>query len=180
MTSFKGRKCVFFDRDGVLNYSLTINGRPFAPRNIDEFKIIPGSTHCVNSLGKMGYLIIVVTNQPDLSTGKISLEILNSFHEILLKTMQITEFFYCSHTDKDDCSCRKPKIGLLQKAIEKYDIDVSKSYFIGDRWRDVECAKNAYIKSIFIDYGYEEKLIRDPDITVTNINQVLDHIKSGD
>lgn len=180
MTFLKGHKCVFFDRDGVLNYSKIVKGRPYAPTTVDEFKVIPSSINCVNSLDEMGYLIIVVTNQPDLSTGNLSIDVLDAFHKILRQKMRITDIFYCSHTDKDNCSCRKPKVGLIDKALEKYDIDISKSYLVGDRWRDVDCAYNAGIKSIFIDYGYDEKLTRRPDQIITNVDQVLGHIQSGD
>jgi len=169
-------KCVFLDRDGVLNESLVISGKPYAPTQKSEFKITNGSIDAINKIKKKGFLTIIVTNQPDLVTGKLEKHTLDFFHKKLITLMPIDDIFICAHVDRDKCSCRKPKPGLIFKAASKYNINLSKSYMIGDRWRDVDCAKEAGLRSIFIDHRYNEKLNNVPDFTIFTIRDAINCI----
>ena len=173
----KLNKTIFLDRDGVLNDAIIVDGKPFAPKSQKEFNIPQKCISTVKEIKSMGFLTIVVTNQPDIASGKVSPNLVDSFHDKLIKTMPIDDIFVCPHLDNVNCSCRKPKPGLIHQAVRKYSIDLQSSFLIGDRWRDVDCATNAGVKSIFIDYGYSEHLQTKPNFTISSIQYALDIIK---
>ena len=150
-------KAVFLDRDGVINKASVIDGKPYPPRNLDELELIPGVDQAILQLRDRGYFCIVVTNQPDVARGKTSKEIVESINQFLIRHLAIHEIISCYHDDHENCDCRKPKPGSLLKAALKYNIDLNKSFMVGDRWRDIEAGQNAGCKTFFIDYGYAEK-----------------------
>ena len=104
-----------------------------------------------------GFLLIVFTNQPDIARGTQDRATVDAIHQSLRETFPIDDFFVCSHDDSDHCDCRKPLPGLLLRAAEKYDIDIPRSFMIGDRWRDVDAGASAGCATVWIDYGYREK-----------------------
>ena len=151
-------KAVFLDRDGVINRSLVLNGKPFAPTHLKDFKILPGVSESLLNLKAGGYLTVVVTNQPDLSTGKQTWKSLNEIHAFLNSQCHSDMVKVCSHTNEDHCNCRKPNPGMLIEASVELGIDLSESYMIGDRWGDIEAGQRSGCKNtFFIDYGYTEK-----------------------
>jgi D-glycero-D-manno-heptose 1,7-bisphosphate phosphatase len=151
------KKAVFLDRDGVINKALIINGKPYAPSNFLEFEVLPGLKENLQNLKIFGYQIIVVTNQPDISTGKLKLEHLEKMHEYLINQYPIDLIKYCPHLEKDNCSCRKPNPGMFFNAAKELKLDLSKSFIIGDRWRDITAGQNAGCRECyFIDYNYSE------------------------
>ena len=123
-------KAVFLDRDGVINRSMVFNGKPFAPTNLNDFQILPGVIESLLRLNAFGYLTVVVTNQPDLSTGKQTWESLNEIHAYLNSLCYIDMIKVCSHTSHHRCNCRKPNPGILIEASEELGIDLSESYMI--------------------------------------------------
>ena len=135
----KINKCVFLDRDGVLNKTIVKNNKPFSPRDLSSFKFLPKTIESINKLSKMGYLTIVISNQPDIATGHISWDLLKEMNKILFSKTNLTDIFYCPHLEGDNCLCRKPNTGMIDNATEKYNIDLSKSIVVGDRWRDIDC-----------------------------------------
>lgn len=154
------KKAIFLDRDGVLNKSEIIDGKPHAPLLFKNFHVFPDVKKTLESFKKKGFLNIVITNQPNLSPLKGTLDRveLNKMHQHLYDNYHIDEIFICPHVDEDNCDCRKPKIGNLVLASNKFNIDLKESYFVGDRWRDVECSNNANLKHCFlIDNNYNEK-----------------------
>ena len=151
------RRAVFLDRDGVINRSLIRDGRPYAPTVLADFEILPGVADALLKLHKAGYLNIVVTNQPDIKTGKQSVKVLQLMHERLLKELTLDDIQCCPHTDEDKCTCRKPHPGMLLDAAERLKIDLSASWMIGDRWRDIAAGQAAGCHCCFIDYGYVER-----------------------
>lgn len=151
-------KALFLDRDGVINKSIVIRGKPFAPTELRQFQILPGVSESLSHLKNAGFKTVVVTNQPDLSTGKQTWESLNEIHEFMEAHCHIDAIKVCSHTSDDHCPCRKPNPGMLMEASVQLDIELSESYMIGDRWGDVEAGQRAGCKkTFFIDYGYREK-----------------------
>jgi D-glycero-D-manno-heptose 1,7-bisphosphate phosphatase len=145
-------KAVFLDRDGVLNHEMGDYIRRF-----EDFKILD-NFNALKTLQDKGYLLLVATNQGGLAKGWYTKDELAKMHDSLKETykdhgVKITDIFYCPHHPNftGDCDCRKPKPGLLLQGIEKYNIDPSKSYFIGDRERDVEAGTAAGVKGILID-----------------------------
>ena len=164
-------RAVFLDRDGVLNRSTLRNGQPYAPTSLEAFHLLPGVAEAVGDLRQAGFRLIVVTNQPDIATGKISREILDQMHKKLLAWLPLDEIKACCHVDKDQCACRKPKPGMLLEAATKWSIDLPRSFMVGDRWRDVSAGKTAGCKTIFIDYGYAETQIHQPDFVVSSLSE---------
>ena len=152
-----GQRAVFLDRDGVINQAIVRDGKPYPPSGIDELEIVEGAAEALRDLKQAGFLLIVVTNQPDIARGTRSLATVDAIHQALRETLPLDDFFVCPHDDSDQCDCRKPLPGLLLRAAEKYDIDMSRSFMIGDRWRDVDAGASAGCAMVWIDYGYRDK-----------------------
>lgn len=169
-------RAVFLDRDGVLNRSATRDGRPCAPTSLDQFELLPGVVEAVAQLRQAGFRLIVVTNQPDVATGKLSREVLEQMHQKLREWLPLDEIKSCCHTDKDHCACRKPKPGMLLEAAGRWSIDLRRSFMVGDRWRDVSAGKAAGCRTIFIDYGYAETLVDPPDFTASSLAEAAEII----
>lgn len=151
------RKAVFLDRDGVLNRAIIREGKPFPPADVEELEILPDVARALAELKEQGYLLLVVTNQPDVARGSQRRAEVERMHAALAKALPIDEFFVCYHDDRDGCSCRKPKPGLLLEAAGKYGIELSESFLVGDRWRDIDAGAAAGCATIWIDYGYAER-----------------------
>lgn len=160
---------VFLDRDGVINKALVRNGRPYAPRSHDDFQILPGVPDALAQLREAGLILIVVTNQPDVATGHVSRETVLEMNAFLHKELPLDDIRTCFHDDRDACDCRKPAPGLLQEAALQWDVDLSTSFMVGDRWRDVGAGKAAGCFTIFIDQGYTERAPAPSDATVTSL-----------
>jgi D-glycero-D-manno-heptose 1,7-bisphosphate phosphatase len=151
------RQAVFLDRDGVINRALVRDGRPYPPANLSEMEILPGVPAALALLHEAGLLLIVVTNQPDVARGITPRAVVEEINNYLANCLPIDEFRTCYHDSGDNCDCRKPLPGALLAAAKQHDIDLRKSYMIGDRWRDAEAGQRAGCQIIFIDYGYAEK-----------------------
>jgi D-glycero-D-manno-heptose 1,7-bisphosphate phosphatase len=149
-------KAVFLDRDGVVNRGVIREGKPYPPQSLDELELLPGVEGAVQALKESGYLIIIVTNQPDVRTGVQTLEVLELMHESLRRWLPIDDIKVCMHVDADNCACRKPKPGMLMEAARERDISLLDSYMIGDRWRDIQAGQAAGCATFFVDYGYNE------------------------
>ena len=160
---------MFLDRDGVINKGVIIDGKSYPPQTIEDYELLPGVKEGICSLHEAEFKVFVATNQPDVETGKQKIEVVEQMHDYLLSTLPIDEIFVCYHTDSAQCSCRKPKPGMLLEAAEKYGIDLKKSFMVGDRWRDVEAGQAVGCHAFFIDYGYNEKLPKKPYRTVKNL-----------
>ncbi len=174
-----GKRAVFLDRDGVINRSLVRNGKPFAPRNLDDFEVLPGVASTLMAFKRAGLFLVVVTNQPDVSTGKQTPELVEAMHQILRETLPIDEIRACFHVNEDGCDCRKPKPGMLLAAARMHGIDLAGSYVIGDRASDVAAGKAAGCFTIFIDYQYTETPPQMPDATIFSLAEARDIILSG-
>lgn len=174
------RRAVFLDRDGVINRSLVRNGRPYAPIVVEEFEIYPTVPKSISVLKELGFLVIVVTNQPDIATGLQSQAFLDLIHNRLLDTCQIDEIKVCPHTDSYGCSCRKPSPGMLIESSEDWGIDLSESYLVGDRWRDIAAGQAAGCRQVFfIDYGYQEKRPNPPYTSIDSLDQCVQIIEKN-
>lgn len=149
-------KAVFLDRDGVLNISDVNDGKPYAPRRVEDFILYEGVIDAVEQLKAAGYLVIVVTNQPDVGNGIVKKEVVEEMHAQLMASMPINNIYVCFHAQLDGCDCRKPKPGMLVQSAKEYGIDLSKSFIVGDRCSDIEAGKAAECKTIFIDRHYKE------------------------
>lgn len=138
--------------------------------------MLPGVPEAVDRLRAAGFLTIVVTNQPDLTTGKQTLAVLTAMHEFLRRSVALDDIRVCAHTDAEACDCRKPKPGMLVSAAREHDINLTRSYMVGDRWRDVAAGQAAGCITVFVDYGYDEPRPANPDATVASLPQATDWI----
>lgn len=172
MISQPNRCAVFLDRDGVLIRAVIRNGRPYPPDSIDDLNLLEGVYEAISALSKQGFLLLVVTNQPDVARGKQKREVVDAMHKKLAEILPLDGFYVCFHDDADECKCRKPKPGLLLRAAEEHGVSLQSSYMIGDRWRDIEAGQRAGCKTAWIDCDYAERGPSDrPDAVVKSLQE---------
>ena len=171
---------VFLDRDGVINRALERAKRPYPPTSLAEFDILPEVPAACARLKAAGFLLIVATNQPDVGRGTLKREIVELIHAHLLTRLPIDRVETCFHPGQglSDCDCRKPLPGMLLRAARELHIDLSRSWMVGDRWRDIDCGHAAGCRTIFIDYGYHEELKQKPDFSARHLGEAADIILS--
>ena len=150
------RRAVFLDRDGVLNRAVVRDGKPYPPATLAELTILPGVPEALGRLKAAGFVLLVVTNQPDVARGTQRRDIVETMHARLLEQLPLDEIFTC-YEDGNDCWARKPNPGLLLEAAAKHGVALSGSFMVGDRWRDVEAGRRAGCRTVFLDYSYREK-----------------------
>jgi D-glycero-D-manno-heptose 1,7-bisphosphate phosphatase len=150
-------RAVFLDRDGVLNEAIVREGRPYSPMTIEQLKLVKDAAPALNRLKAAGFLLIVVTNQPEVARGTQSRAEVEAMNATVASELPLDGFFTCWHDDPDDCQCRKPKPGLLQEAAARLTIDLSRSFLVGDRWRDIDAGANAGCRTVLIDHHYHER-----------------------
>ncbi|MSW60149.1 MAG: HAD-IIIA family hydrolase, partial [Actinobacteria bacterium] len=149
------KRAIFLDRDGVLNLAINRERKPYPPRNVSEVVILPGVEKALQLLRTAKFELVVVTNQPDVSRGTSTMKEVNVINTYISNLLNLENFFICYHDDSDQCDCRKPKPGLLMQAAINLDIELTASYMVGDRWRDIAAGQEAGCKSYFIDYKYD-------------------------
>jgi D-glycero-D-manno-heptose 1,7-bisphosphate phosphatase len=163
------RRAVFLDRDGVINRVALRDGKPYPPSSVAALEVLPGVAEALGRLKNAGFMLIVVSNQPDIARGTTKREVVETIHARLADTLPIDRFVVCYHDTHDDCDCRKPRPGMLLASAKELNIDLAASYMVGDRWRDIEAGKRAGCKTLFIDSGYAEQLPRDYDFRVASL-----------
>ena len=146
----KKKAALFIDRDGVLNKLKEENGNLYSPHRLEEFKVLPKISQAIRKAKSLGFITILITNQPDVSRGKITLTELDKMHKLLLKKTLIDDIFICPHDSHFQCHCRKPKNGLIKMAIKKWDIDIKNSFLVGDTWKDIYAGFNSGCKTILV------------------------------
>jgi D-glycero-D-manno-heptose 1,7-bisphosphate phosphatase len=174
------RRAVFLDRDGVINRAEMRNGKPHPPMSLSALEILPGVPKALRVLREAGWLLIVITNQPDVARGITPLAIVESIHKNLLTKLPLDEIRTCYHDDNDRCDCRKPHPGALLSAATHHRIDLCASFMVGDRWRDIEAGESAGCKTIFIDYGYNERRPTRFGYRVQNLMEAAEIILGSD
>lgn len=174
------QRAVFLDRDGVLNRALVRDGRPHPPVSVTDFELYPDVAEGCARLKAAGFLLVVVTNQPDVGRGRQTRAQVGEIHRKLLLTLpmldRIEVCFHAGREHGEPCACRKPQPGMLLTAAAALRIDLRRSYLIGDRWRDVDCARAAGCRAIFIDRGYREPLRETPDAIVPEFASAVELI----
>jgi D,D-heptose 1,7-bisphosphate phosphatase len=158
-------RAVFLDRDGVINElvyhpELDVSGPPF---QASDYKLMSGAAEAIHLLNLTGFLAIVISNQPDVAKGRMTLdafeEIRRKLKEILAEASAFLDAeYYCMHHPKAvierykvDCDCRKPKPGMLLRAAREHSIDMSQSWFVGDNMSDIKAGKDAGCRTVLID-----------------------------
>ncbi len=170
------RRAVFLDRDGVINRAIVRHGKPYPPVNLATMEILPGVAVALQALHAAGWLLIVVTNQPDVARGTTPRAAVEAINYYLQQSLPIDEFRTCYHDSGDGCDCRKPLPGALLAAARDHNIDMAASYMVGDRWRDTEAGERAGCMTVFIDYGYAEKQPKTVNLRVQSLAEAADII----
>ena len=163
------RSAVFLDRDGVLSEAIVRNGKPYPPRDLTELVITRGAAAALQALKYEGFLLIVVTNQPDVARGTISRAEIDKINARLSAVLPLDAIEVCEHDDAAQCDCRKPKPGMILRAREKFCVDLADSFMVGDRWRDIEAGRRAGCRSVLIGDGYGEAFPRQPTIKLATL-----------
>lgn len=187
----KKQKAVFLDRDGVINKEVD------QLTNIEDFELIDGVIEAIKSLNKSDYVVIVITNQPVIAKGFITINELDDIHKKMDTLLGnegafLDDLFYCPHHPetgfdgevdalKIKCECRKPNSGMLIEAANKYNIDLKKSWFVGDRYTDITAGKNVNTKTILLKTGHsgndKHRFINvEPDSIFNNLNEATNYI----
>jgi len=169
-------RAVFLDRDGVINVNIERDGRLVAPTTLEDFRLVPGVEEAVRRLKSAGLLVIVVTNQPDVATGRTSRETIEAMHDLLRARLALDDIKICTHVDSDGCICRKPKPGMILQAADDWRIDLSRSYLVGDSWRDVEAGRTAGCSTILVLSGCQQEKPCDADKVVRSLVDAVSYI----
>ena len=173
------RQAVFLDRDGVLNEAVRSDGIPVPPPTVDEFCLINGVVDAVDRLRAAGFFMVVVTNQPDVARGKQTIAVVEAMHDKLRSKLMIDDIITCFHDDVDACECRKPKPGMLTDAIRRHSIDPSRSFMVGDRWRDVTAGRLAGCTTILVGPDWETPMPDAPDLRARDLGEAAEKIISS-
>ena len=165
------RRAVFLDRDGVINREMFRNGQAQAPWTLAEVEILPGVPDALNRLRRAGFLLVVVTNQPDVVRGDASRHEVEAIHSHLRHTLPLDDIRVCYHDDANGCACRKPSPGLLYAAAVDHDIVLAGSYMVGDRWRDVGAGQRAGCTTILVHSDRDEPTTIEPDVRMGDLGE---------
>lgn len=174
MGIFKMNRAVFLDRDGVINKAIIKDEKAYSPRTLSEFKISKNIAEDIARIKRAGYLVIVITNQPDIARGTVKKSEVDKMSEAIRAKLDVDEILVCPHDDGDDCDCRKPRPGLILRAVSQYKIDLEKSFLVGDGWKDMGAAQAAGCRGILINAVYNQGI--DCFKRVRNFHEAVDAI----
>jgi D-glycero-D-manno-heptose 1,7-bisphosphate phosphatase len=172
------RPAVFLDRDGVLNRVFVRDGVTHPPANVAEYELLPGAADAVRLLDAAGFRLVVVTNQPDVARGIQTRDGLYALHARLCGELPMLEVLACCHDNDDGCACRKPKPGLLLEAAQRWQLDCSRSFLVGDRWSDVVAGQAAGCRTILVETPYSGRERCRPDRCVRDLAEAAQWILS--
>ncbi len=168
------KAAVFLDRDGVLNRCQVIGGKPYAPRSLAGFRLLPGARLAVDRLKAAGFVVVVVTNQPDIGNRLVSPKVVDAMHEKVRSRLAVDDIRLCPHRQNEGCQCRKPKPGMLIAAAQAWRIALGRSFMVGDRDGDIVAGHRAGCRTILVDRHYGEGLRAVPDARVTCVAKAAD------
>jgi D-glycero-D-manno-heptose 1,7-bisphosphate phosphatase len=167
----RGVPAVFLDRDGVLVVPEFRDGRSYAPRSLTDFRIYDDAKAATLLMKAEGFLLIVVTNQPDVGYGHVDLAEVEEMHRRLMAWLPLDAIEACYHRHTEECGCRKPKPGMLRRAVERFGIDCEQSFIIGDRGSDIAAGRAVGCRTIFIDLDYIDESHEGADFTVRSLSE---------
>jgi D-glycero-D-manno-heptose 1,7-bisphosphate phosphatase len=166
---------IFFDRDGVINEVVLRDGVVSSPRKIEEFSLRADFIAVYEQIAKLDLNCFVVSNQPDVRRHLLSEQALSAMTDQLSK-FRFKEIIYCKHDNEDNCLCRKPKPGMLDYLIDKYNIDRSRALFVGDSEKDVLAGSLAGVKTVFFRQKHNRPGPHSdcsPDFIVDTLDEIL-------
>ena len=176
-------KAVFLDRDGTVNEEVGYLG------DLSKLRLIPGAGVAIRRLNEAGFMVVLVTNQSGVARGYFPESLVHEAHTRLCEMLKsegarIDAVYYCPHHPKagnshltTDCDCRKPKTGLIDRAVKELDIDIKHSFLVGDKWSDIELAQRAGVHAILVTSGFapddpgnkRPEHVHDPDFTASDL-----------
>ena len=174
------RKAAFIDRDGTLIEEVNFLS------DVADLRVFPFTREAVKLLKEAGFLIIVVTNQSGIGRGIYDDAAMHSIHDAMQAQLDsmIDAFYFCPHLPCDGCDCRKPKLGMIERAVKDFDIDLAGSWMIGDKKIDVETGKNAGIRTAMVMTGYgrgqKDQVEDSPDVMAEDLLEAVRHALSSD
>ncbi len=168
-------RAVFIDRDGVIIRTDVLDGKPYAITSLEALEILAGAGDAIQRLKAAGFQIIVVSNQPDVATGKVTRDMVEAINAELMGKLSIDEIKVCYDSG---APCYKPEPGMLLEAAKDHNLDLAQSTMVGDRWRDIGAGRAAGCMTIFIDKGYSEQTPDNPDHVVQTLAEAADLILS--
>ncbi len=154
-------KAVFLDRDGVLTQAALREGKVSSARTLEELRFVPEARAALLDLAAGGFILFVVSNQPDVARGFMSSETLEAMNAELLAwagESVIRAVYVCPHDDPDACECRKPQPGMIHAAARAWDVDLAGSFLVGDREVDMEAGRRAGVRTVLIDAPYNHRV----------------------
>ena len=169
-------KAIFLDRDGVLNKTIFRMGKERAPYTLEEFELFDGVVDALKLLKSKGYLLIVVTNQPDVARGWVEMERVTEVNNKLAALLPLDEIKACFHTDQDNCSCRKPRPGMLLEAQKAWDINARESFMIGDNFTDVAAGAALGCRTVLIGGASNQGNYPTPDYKAESLQTWVESI----
>jgi D-glycero-D-manno-heptose 1,7-bisphosphate phosphatase len=167
------RRAVFLDRDGVLNEPVVVNGRPLPPDSVSDMVLTRGVERACQALRRAGFLLIMVTNQPDIARGTRDRGAVDTINDELRGRLGLDDVLVCPHDDGDGCACRKPRPGLLLEAGARWHIGLGGSVMVGDRWRDIEAGRGAGCRTVLVARDYDERRATGADFVVEALEDAV-------
>ncbi len=177
------RPAVFLDRDG------TIAEEVGYLNHLSRFRVFPFVAAAVRRFNEAGLPVVVITNQSGVGRGYFPESLVHAVHQQMKQQLaaggaRVDAIYYCPHTSADDCNCRKPKTGMFDRAAQEHGIDLKRSFVVGDRYGDVQLARNASARSILVRTGYGEgelawhaaKWPSQPDFVAQDLSDAADWI----
>ena len=152
------KKAIFFDRDGVVNKLVARDGGLYSPRVLKDFIFYDDIKPCIDYLIEKNFLIFIISNQPDISRGKMTIKEFEKIDLVINKKLHIDEIYYSFESEFTINGTKKPSPKMLFEAREKWKIDFSKSFFVGDSIADRDCAKNANLSFILVSRSHNKEL----------------------
>lgn|SRR3989338_10439999 len=179
-------RAVFLDRDGVINREVDIL------RSVKQLRLLPMAAQAIKKINNLGFLAVIVTNQPVIARGWLTEKKVDEIHAVLAKRLKmggakLDAIYYCPHHPnanlkkyRMECSCRKPNTGLIKKAAKELNINLKKSFMVGDRTADILAGKRVGLKTILVKTGYagnDGKYEVMPDFTARNLLEAATIVK---
>jgi D-glycero-D-manno-heptose 1,7-bisphosphate phosphatase len=168
------RRAVFLDRDGVLNrVFLHEDGKTHPPAGPHELEVLPGVRDACEALRRAGFVLIVVTNQPDVARGAQQRDVVEAINRDLRRQIPLDDIMVCYHDGADNCPCRKPEPGMLLGAASIWSIDLRKSFMVGDRWTDIESGRQAGCRTVLVNAAGPELRRCLPDFQAASLVEAV-------
>ena len=170
------REAIFLDRDGVITIPSNIDGKGYAPRSLEEFRFYSGVQNSLEKIRALGFLTLIVSNQPDVANGLLPIHVLEQMNIRMLSDLALDDINNCPHNSLDHCGCRKPKPGMLISSAKKWNIELGQSWMIGDRDSDIAAGFAAGCRTIFIDRNWTEETGEFADFRCDSLERAVELI----